>query len=189
MQMRVLVAGLAGGVVMFLWGFVFWALLPFPKVFLPATPQEAALRRALDDALPASGTYVFPSRAEQDHATMKARYAEGPVGTVAFHKGGVDMDDPSVYVKGLAHFVACATIAAGILSTVVGSLTTYGARALFVFRLGLFAGVAIEIAKSIWFYAPADFVLLDCAFHFTGWGLAGLAIARVVRPPAPAAAT
>lgn len=188
MQLRVLLAGLAGGVVMFVWGFVFWAVLPFPKMYLPPMPHESAVRQALDNALPASGTYVFPSRTEENHDTMKARYAEGPVGTIAFHKGGVDMEDPSTYVKGLAHFIACAAIAAGIMSTVIGSLRTYGSRALFVFRLGLFAGVAIEIAKSIWFYAPPDFVLLNCAYHFAGWGLAGLAIAAIVKPPAPPAA-
>ena len=188
MTLRVLVAGLAGGIVMFVWGFVFWAVLPLPKMYLPATPHEAALRKALDDALPASGTYVFPSRTQESDDTMKARYAEGPVGTIAFHKGGVDMEDPTIFVKGLLHFIACSTIAAGIMSTVIGSLRSYGSRVLFVFRLGLFAGVAIEFAKTIWFYAPTDFILLNCAYHFTGWGLVGLAIARIVKPAAAPAA-
>ena len=97
--LRVLLGGVIGGVVMFFWGFVFWAVSPFPKQYLPALPDEAAVRRALDDTLPQSGTYVFPSRTEENHDTMKSRYAAGPVGTVAFHKGGVDMDDPMTFVK------------------------------------------------------------------------------------------
>src|SRR6185436_8747708 len=150
MTLRVLLAGLVGGIVMFLWGFVFWVLLPLPKMYLPEMPHEAAVARALDDALPKSGTYVFPSRTEADHETMKARYAAGPVGMVFFHKGGVDMEDPMIFAKGLLHFAACSAIAAGIMATVLGSLRTYGSRALFVFRLGLFAGTAIEVGKAVW---------------------------------------
>jgi hypothetical protein len=188
MTLRVLLAGALGGLVMFVWGFVFWAVSPLPSKYLPEVPQDAALRRALDDALPTSGTYVFPSRSES-RETMKERHAQGPVGVVAFHKGGVDMEDPSIFLKGYLHFAACAVIAAGIMSTVVGSLRAYGSRALFVFRLGLFAGVAIELGKTIWWNAPMDFLLLNCAFHFVGWGLVGLAVAGIVKPPAAAPTT
>jgi hypothetical protein len=187
MPLRVLLGGLLGGIVMFVWGFLFWAASPLPKMSLLELPHEAAVMRALDEAIPASGTYMFPSMTEANHDTVKARYAAGPVGMILIRKGGVDMEDPMTFVKGLLHFMACATIAGGILSTVVGSLRSYGSRALFVFRLGLFAGVAIEFAKAIWFYAPTDFIFLNCAYHFTGWGLAGLAIAAVVKPPAQAA--
>jgi hypothetical protein len=108
---------------------------------------------------------------------------------ISFHRGGVDMDDPTIYLKGFIHFAACAAIAGGIMATVLGSLRTYGSRVLFLFRLGLFAGVAIEVGKSIWWYQPNDFTLLNCAFHFAGWGLAGLVIAAVVKPrAAPATA-
>lgn len=185
MTLRVLLGGLLGGAVLFVWGFVFWAVLPFPKTYMPTLPNALAVAHALDAAIPESGTYVFPPRSDASPDAMKAAYARGPVGTIAIHKGGVDMEDPMIFVKGFLHFAACAVIAGGIMSTVLGSLSTYGARVLFVFRLGLFAGVAIEVGKTIWWYAPRDFILLNCAFHFVGWTLAGLAIAAVVKPRAP----
>lgn len=186
MNARVLLGGVLGGVVMFFWGFVYWALLPVPEGLVKTLPHEAATLLALDAAVPETGTYVFPARDKA--ASMKERYAQGPLGVLAIRKGGADMDDPMLYLKGLLHFMACSAVALGIMSTVIGSLPTYASRARFVFRLGLFAGVAIEFAKVIWFYAPADFILRNCVFHFVGWGLVGLATANVVKPR-PAAAT
>jgi hypothetical protein len=187
MTLRVLLGGVLGGIAIFMWGFVFWAVLPFAKDNLPELPNIAAVARSLDAAIPESGTYLFPSR--EGASDMKERYAEGPVGMIVFRKGGVDIEDPMIYLKGLVHFMACAAIAGGIMSTVIGSLKTYGSRVLFVFRLGLFAGVAVNVAKAIWWHAPTDFLFLDCAFHFVGWGVAGFAIAAVVKPKAGALPT
>ena len=187
MTIQILLGGLAAGLVLFVWGFVFWVVLPFPHMYLPNLPHATEVARTLDSAIPESGTYIFPPR--QGEAQMKEAYAAGPVGLLAFHKGGVDMEDPTIFLKGFLHFAACAAIAGGIMASVIGSLRSYGSRALFVFRLGLFAGVAIELGKSIWWNHPNDFLFLNCAFHFVGWALAGLVIAAIVKPPAAPAAT
>ena len=51
-----------------------------------------------------------------------------------------------------------------------------------MFLIGVFATVAVTIAKPIWFFHPWPAVLYEAAFQVIGWLLAGVVLALLVRP-------
>ena len=84
--------------------------------------------------------------------------------------------------------VIAALIGAILVSFMVGS---WFKRAFAVALFGLFGVVSLLVSYWIWYGFPAQFVCGETITEVVGWFLAGLAIAKIVRPPfgaiAPAA--
>src|SRR6202011_434925 len=95
MSTRVILAGIVGGIVMFIWNFVAHDLLPLGKVGVHLIPNEDAVTSVLQTNLgDTSGFYVFPSGGltpgatrEQEGAAMKKaeeQMAAGAAGVLIY---------------------------------------------------------------------------------------------------------
>ena len=73
----------------------------------------------------------------------------------------------------------CALLAAFILASTVGSCAR---RVAIVASLGLFSWLAISIEQWDWYEFPFNFVALDAINQVIGWTLAGLLMAKMIRP-------
>jgi hypothetical protein len=73
----------------------------------------------------------------------------------------------------------CAFIAAFILASTVGS---FARRVAIVASLGLFSWLAINISQWDWYEFPFAFVALDAISQVIGWLLAGLLMAKMIKP-------
>lgn len=186
---RALLGALAGAATLMVWGFVYWALLPFGFYVMHATPHEADVVATLDAALPETGVYMVPmmSREEMsDEAAMEAftaRHERGPLLQIFYRADGVNPMGGSVYFHGFLNMFTSALIVAGLLVLAAPGLLGYGQRVLFVFLLGLFAGVTVELAKPIWWHQPWDFWVFQALFPISGWLVVGLVMAAIVKPP------
>ena len=60
MAKRVVIAGILGGVAMFVWLFVAHEFLPLGEMGVGEIPNEAAVLAAMRSALPQGGLYLFP---------------------------------------------------------------------------------------------------------------------------------
>lgn len=189
-MIRLILGAVLAAVVLFAWGFVFWAASGVIYQFMHRLDNEEDVALALQKTDPASGTYLipFPDRAAVDGsdkekaADLKARHIKGPVVEIIYRKEGLDPLSSQEMVMGFCHFLAAALLAGVLLVMSQPGLPRYWMRVLFVTVLGAFATVAVSFAGPVWFHHPWPAVLYTSAYQLVGWLLAGLVMALVIRP-------
>jgi hypothetical protein len=180
--MRSLLPGaVLAAVVLFVWGFLVWGLMPV-NPFIPI-PDEAAVSAALLEQLPATGHYLLPGD-DSDMDAFVQRHREGPLAMITFRREGTNPMAPSVFLFGYLHMLASTLLLGLALRTAAPALRRYGARVAFVALVGLFVGVWAHLGEPIWWHQPWGFHLLSAAYDVIGLVLAGLVLARFVRPEA-----
>ena len=72
--MRMLVAGVIGGIVLFLWGAIAHMALPIGEMGMKvATNQDAALAAVSASATPGAGVYMLPGMSPEEWSTDETR--------------------------------------------------------------------------------------------------------------------
>jgi hypothetical protein len=187
MMKRILLASALGGLTVFVWGFLSWAVLPWHRATLKSIPDEAPLIEQMQQRLPASGVYLFPAEPQDPNAAVQNEYTErfrrGPIGYIFYRMPGVDGMDPAVMLLGLLFFCLSALIAASLLSTTSAVITTYSARVFFVALLGVFTALESHVNTWNWLQYPGQFSLVNTLDVIAAWLLGGIVIAAIVRPP------
>ena len=91
--MRILIGSIVGAVLLFLWGYVFWTILPFSMKVIKPLPNEDAVVAAMQASDAASGVYRIPGPPAdaKDPAVMEAyaqEFGEGPLAMMYYRSGG-----------------------------------------------------------------------------------------------------
>lgn len=187
--MRTVIAGVAAGLVMFLWGMLAHTALPLGKAgmrFAPQAAQYVALA-ALRGSFDAEGIYLLPLPAEtlwEDEAAMAAFGADAatrPYAFVVFQPQGHDVNAAfgPMLARQLGICVLGGVLAAGLTAGLAGRRARH---ALHVAGLGVFAWLVVVAPYWNWYRFPAEFVLAALVEQAVGWLLAGLVIAWLARP-------
>lgn len=197
MNLRVIVAGLAGGVAIFLWGFIAHMLLPLGEAGIQALPQQAKVLPALSGALNEPGLYIYPWPEsasgkpmpvnQQSQQAAAELYRSSPHGLLLFHPPGGAMLTGRQLLAEFATNCITALIAASLVSWLIAALPSFAGRVSFVAALGLLAGIAVNVPYWNWYEFPGVFTLAEMLEHVVGFGAAGLVIAALIKPPRPAA--
>ena len=183
---RILIAAVAGGLIVFVWSAVAHMATPLGTAGLSTLGAgEDAVVAALKTSGAGSGLYFFPggdmSRpTEEQMAAHMAKLQAGPVGLLAYTAGPGEAMSPRQLLSELATGILAAGVAAFVISLTVGSLAQ---RAIVVALLALFATLSVTASYWIWYGFPAAFIAAGLVTEFVGWLLAGFAIAKIV--PAP----
>ncbi len=191
---RVAIAGLAGAVILFAWGYISWTLLPWHK------PQSLPAEQRILDTLVAEGTatgvYWFPGMEhdpnlteEQETASNDAwmeRHRQGPIGLMVVDSDGADPEAMLPYAVGFILYFAQAMVAAWLLALAAPRLKGYFGRVLFVLLLGVFVTLGSELINWNWMNYPLEFTLEMVADRLAGTLLMGLVLAAVVQSRAGA---
>ena len=180
--MRMLVAGLLGGIVMFAWGVVAHMALGLGNVGIHQPAAENAVLGSLHEGLgDQPGVYILPSLDPQkmgDPAVLKAYSAKAvgsPYAWVVYQPHGTDMMQMGPQI---GWQWASDTLAALVLACMLG-LAGLGFRR----RVALAAAVAVFAWLSTmlpywnWYRFPLDFTLAALVEQLVGWLLAGAAMA------------
>jgi len=188
---RILLAGLLGGIIAFVWSAIVHMVPLTSQLGLTMmNDKEDAVLIALKSNLTQDGLYFFPGMDMTKEMTKEqtdawtAKYSAGPSGLLLYHPGGSEPMEPKQLVIELLSTVLCGLIAAFILSTTVGSLLC---RATMVAMLGLFTWFALSVSQWNWYGYPFSFIALDAIDQVIGWLLAGLLMAKLIKPPSPPA--
>lgn len=191
MNVRILVAALVAAVVVFVWGAVGWAGGLYSFGFKPM-PAGNDLAAQLAASVPESAGYYYPplpdtlgmtpQQAELAMQEANERYRTGPIMLALVHKGGVDPQSPTIFLRGFAiEFFACAVLAA-----IMGIAAKFGARTQdrVALALALAAFVVLGVHGVMWnfMHIPDSFSIAMAIDGFVGWSLAGLVCALIVRP-------
>ncbi|MBS1789130.1 MAG: hypothetical protein JST85_15485 [Acidobacteria bacterium] len=182
---NVLLAGILGGIVAFICSAAIH-MSPLGMMGLSVlNGKEEAVLTALKSNIQNDGLYFFPgvdmskSLTKEEEAAWEAKYKAGPIGLLLYHPTGSDTMSPKQLGTELLSTIICALIAAFILASTVGSLTS---RAILVGLIGLFVWFAISISYWNWYGFPFKFILLDLVDQVIGWTVAGFVMAKMVKP-------
>ncbi|MCI4591153.1 hypothetical protein MOK15_13760 [Sphingobium sp. BYY-5] len=176
-MVRSLIGGLAGGLAMFITGFIFWGTPLSALALSRADAQPSAdLQAALAQALTPTGTgvYVIPDPSTAQGTIL---YGRGPVAQIFYNESGFPVMDSTALIGGL------------ILSLVVGVLIALALRFAFADFAGrarvaiLFALAAVlwmHVGQAVFNHAPWGYILYLAFSDFVALALAGLIAAKLM---------
>jgi hypothetical protein len=181
MAKRILLAGVLGGVALFVWGGLSHTVLGLGEHGVQYLSQPQPLVEAMRASVPQSGLYYFP----QDSAgKMRPELENGPWGIMVYHANGASsMMSRQLVTEGILNIVQ-ALMAAFLLSLVPG-LTSYLSRVGFLVLVGLIGSAGLSLQYWNWYGFPANYTMATIADKFIGFAIVGLVAAALVKP-APA---
>ena len=166
---RTVLLSVVAGIVLFVWGFISWAVLPWHNMIANKFTNEAAISQALKDNSPQRGVYYLPY-SEEDH---------GPNQVGAFVNvlpQGTEMNMGRQMAVGLVTQILSALLVLGLLSMTKG--LTYSGKVGFFALVGLTIGFVSHAPYWNWFGFPTPYITVTILDISIGWTLAGLAIAK-----------
>ena len=186
MAKRVVIAGILGGVVIFLWGYLAHTVLGLGEVGIKELSNEQAVVGALRASTSEPGLYFFPgvgmttgASPEQMRAAMQ-KTAGGPYGIVIWHPSGAEYITPRRLGVQFGLNVVQALFAAILLSCATG-LSSYVSRVGFVFLAGVLAALSTNIEYWNWYSFPSNYTGGYMATQVIGFLLAGFVVAGFVK--------
>jgi hypothetical protein len=189
MAKKVILGGVLGGLVMFLWGAFSWMVLPWHDLTIGTFSQESLVAGAVLAQAPRDGVYLLPNARQQNPrlsleekaqalSAAKDRMKVGPFIFMSVARGGIDPGDPMLFVRSLIIQIVGATLITMLL------VQTRGLR--FWCRVGFVetAGITIAIFATLplwnWWQFPLPYTLVNFADLVIAAIFAGLVIAWVV---------
>jgi hypothetical protein len=182
--MRVIIAAVIGGALLFLWGFVAHVLLPFSEKALKPIPDEATVIASVHGNITENGVYFFPylnymKASPEEQKAYADKMANGPSGLLVVRNNhSMDMTRPLV-MESISNLLAA--LVAALAVTGLG-LRRYGSRVGAIFAFGVVAWLSISVSQWTWYGFSTDFLVSDLVDQWGGWLLAGLGMAAVLKP-------
>jgi hypothetical protein len=170
MLKRVIIGGILGGIVLFLWGYFSWMALPWHKTTFQNFKDEAAVTQVMQKNTYASGIYLTPSKMQQPSAT--------PIIFASVYQPGMTSMTHALVISFVTQLVA-ALLVSWLLIQTIG--LGYVGRVAFVVIFALAAAIVTEIPYWNWFRFDTTYTLVTVADLLIGWFFAGLIIAGIAR--------
>ena len=187
---RVLLGGIIGGIVMFGWGFLSHGVLGLTEKKIKKIPNEAQFMDVVRGSAKEPGLYSFPYMDHSaDDATKEAviaRWKAGPNGILVRGPEGEAVSEMKMMAYEFGSNVLAALIAS-IVVAALGARVAFPNKIMIVALMGAFAWLSQDASYMIWFGFPQSYSITALVDAVAGWFIAGIAIAMVVKPPAPKA--
>jgi hypothetical protein len=190
-MMRIFLAGLLGGIAMFIWTSLAHMALPLGETGVREMPNESSVLTAMQTHIGAeSGFYFFPGLGlganpthEQKSEAMKhmnERLAQHPSGILVYHAAG---SHPIEMGKLLSVEFLTELIEAflAVLLLAQARLATYGARVIFVTIVGIIAAIATNISYWNWYGFPGNYTGAYMLIQFVGFLCVGLVAGFILK--------
>jgi hypothetical protein len=181
---RILLAGIVGGIVMFVWSAISHMVLQIGEAGISTLPQEETLMNAMRETVREPGFYFFPGMdmsrqaTPEETAAWEAKVRSGPAGILVVDPDGREPMPPSMLIIELLSNIAAATLAAFVL---VKTAAAYGSRIVDALIFGLVAWFSISVSYWNWYKFPGALILSEGIDQVVGWALAGIAMALILK--------
>jgi hypothetical protein len=190
MTKRILLAGVLGGIAMFVWASLAHMVLPLGQTGIKEIPNEASVLSALHSSLgEKSGLYMFPGMElganptrEQQHAAMEhygEKLAANPSGLLVYHPPGAKALTPGQLVTEFLTEVLEALIVVFLLAHT--RLTSFGSRVGFVTLAGVLAAITTNISYWNWYGFPGSYTAAYMTIEMIGYVIVGIVAALIMR--------
>jgi hypothetical protein len=184
--MKLLLCGILGGAVMFLWGAFFHEGVRLHYRNVSTIPGEESVMATLQGLMKEPGLYFFPwedhFKGEEGLKKWEEKYASGPHGMLVYHPRGGEISMSRMMVIEFLRDVLCALIAGYLLCKASASLPAYGSRVLFVTLFGVLVWLAFSVAEWNWYEFPTGWMMADFLEQVGKFGLTGIVLARIMKP-------
>jgi len=196
MAKRIILAGVLGGIAMFIWSSIAHIALPLGEVGIKEIPNEAAVLESMKTAMgDAAGFYIYPGTGlgpnatrEQKRAAMQQygqKLAANPSGMLIYHPPGMQAMTARQLGTEFITEVVEALLAAFLLSRT--RLSSYGSRVGFVIVVGIAAAITTNIPYWNWYGFPGNYTAAYLAIEIVDYLVVGLVAAALIKPIAAAA--
>lgn len=188
MSLRIIAAGLVGGLLIFITGAFNHMVLNFEARAMQPLPDEEAFKAVLSSQQVKHGIYPFPyhdektASVDQEKAYEKLNeiYKAGPNGLLIVGRTGEDM--MSAHELGGEFGTNCfAALAIAWIVSRFAPQTRFFTRWLAVVLMGVAAWLSLSASQAIWYRFPGSFVHDELYGVLLESAVAGLAIAAIVR--------
>ena len=190
---RILIAGVAGAIVLFVWSSISWMIIPWHR--MGKLPAEASIAQSFRDANIEKGVYWLPgidmsidesalTGAEKTamEDSWKDAHKQGPIVLVAYQPDGSSPLGIMKFVTGFVLDFFVATTAAVLLMLAAPALPGLPGRVVFVVLLGLYTVLGANLMNWNWMNYPLKFTLEIAGDTLVASALLGVTLAVLVRP-------
>jgi hypothetical protein len=188
--MKILLAGLLGGMAMFLWISIAHMALPLGEAGIGEIPNESGVLSTMQSSIgEQTGLYVFPglgvgknaSRQEKNEAMkhMNEKIAGNPSGILMYHAPG----RPFAFGKALGIEFATELLEAILVVFLLAQtrVASFAGRVGFVLVAGILAAIATNISFWNWYGFPSVYVGSYMLIQIVGFFVVGIVAALVLR--------
>jgi hypothetical protein len=194
--MKILLGGVLGGIVMFIWTSVAHMALPLGEAGIREIPNESAVLSAMQSTIgEQTGLYIFPgpgvgknaTRQEKNEAMkrMSEKIAANPSGILMYHATG----RPFALGKSLGIEFATelpeAVLAVFLLAQT--RIVSFAGRVGFVLVAGILAAITTNVSYWNWYGFPSAYTASYMLIEIVGFFLVGVTAALLLRKRSPAA--
>ena len=187
---RVLLAGILGGIAMFIWTSLAHVVLPLGEIGVQEIPNEPAVLSAMVGSLgTSSGLYFFPGTGlpatatrEQKSAAMKeyrAKLANHPSGILIYHPPGAPDMFAAQLITELVKEILQTLIVVFLLAQT--RLTTFSGRVGFVTLAGIMAAMTTNMSYWNWYGFPANYTAAYMFTEIIAFAVAGCVAALLMK--------
>lgn len=174
--MRILLAGLLGGLAMYVWSTVAHVATPLGSIGVSTLPNESTTVANLASSIgDKAGLYLFPA-----NMNASSSAASAPGGLLVFRPNAPTTLQTSQLVAEFVTELVEALLAAWLLAQT--AIVGYALRAGFVTVVGVVAAVVANIPYWNWYGFPLSYSLAYGFIEIVGFLVAGLVIAALLRP-------
>jgi hypothetical protein len=191
--MKILLAGILGGIAMFIWTSIAHLALPLGEAGIGEIPNESAVLSTMQSNIgDQTGLYVFPglgvgkdaSRQEKNEAMkhMNEKIAANPSGILMYHAPG----RPFAFGKALGIEFATELLEAILVVFLLAQtrIGSFAGRVGFVLLAGILAAIATNISYWNWYGFPSVYVGSYMLIQIVGFFVVGIVAALVLRKTA-----
>jgi hypothetical protein len=196
MGKRIFLAGLLGGISMFLWSFVAHTVLPLGQVGISEIPNESAVLSSMQNTIgTTSGLYMFPGMGagpnatrEQQKAAMQQydqKLATNPSGLLLYQPpGGKGMTPQRLMTEFGTEFLESLLLAFLLAQT---RLVSFGSQLGFIVAAALMATITTNVPYWNWYNFPGNYTTAYMSIEFVAFLVAGIVAALLLGRGVPKA--
>ena len=189
MLKQIIIGGLLGGITLFMWGYVSWAVMDWHSTTIVQSHEGvSAVVDGIENNLPETGVYYFPPKPtdpDKVEAWMESHKTQ-PHGLIFYYAELGQIMPPNMFVRGFCADVIASMMATILLIMALPSLGGYWSRVMFIFSLGVFAVMSVHLVNGVFFTMPLTWTIGLGVDLSASWLFAGLVLGSIIRPKADA---
>jgi len=188
--MKILLAGILGGIVMFIWTSIAHMALPLGEAGLGEIPNESAVLSAMQSNIgDQTGLYIFPgpgvgknaTRQEKNEAMkhMGEKIATNPSGILMYHAPGRPLALGKLLgVEFVAELLEAILV---VFLLAQARMASFAGRVGFVLVAGILAAIATNVSYWNWYGFPCVYTASYMFIQIVGFFLVGIVAAFMLR--------
>ena len=181
---KILIGSLVGAIILFIWSFLAWALLPIHLHTLNYTPAQDSILKVLADNNLETGAYAMPMAdnrnvhgfdkkfMEESEKAMKEN-AGMPMATIHYLKEGYDMS-PGTMIRGFIFDFLAALAVCLLLAPTFAKMSSFFGRWWLMLLVGLLLACTGPLLEYNWMAYSWDYTVDMVLDGFLNWAITGL---------------